>query len=322
MNALSRLLNRFFGLCRFLTPLLWWRRPSFAELAAEVLEQKKLRAPGTQALAKIVLARLTGHFGSLPIRRLEDHHWRAYVLQRQAQRPGCSLFDDKKYMSQVVLLAVRRGKVRRKIELPIPAVKVSGGREIRPLEIRRLRKAAFPELRFQIDVALKMGLRRKEMLSLRWDFFDWENRTVRIYSTKTNRERVVPINSDLVAGFTRRKRKAVSPYVFPSRHDLNRHIRDHKTAWQACKRRAGVAARWNDLRHTCATVMLRRGASVSAVARMLGHSKRVLLTIYEHLDLSDLRRATETMSDRSRTRRARRPDERRNAAERRAASVP
>jgi integrase len=278
----------------------FFRGPRFAELAAEVLDEKRLLAPGTRALATIVLRRLVEHFGEKPLRAIAEPEWREYVATRLAKRPGCWLFDDKKYMSQVLALAVRRGVVARKIALWIPRVPKSGGRELQPAELRRLLKAARPELRFQIEVAYKMGLRRWELLSLKWEQFDWKARMVRVFSRKTGKERDVPINPDLFNRFRRRHRRAGSPCVFPGRVDPARPVLDNKTAWRACKREAKVKARWQDLRHTCATVMLRRGVPIPAAARMLGHGKRVLLEIYEHLNAKDLRRASRAMSDRRR----------------------
>jgi integrase len=281
------------------------RRPTFEALAGEILEQKKLRAPGTHALAKIVLRRLVMHFGRMRVSEITETAWREYVTRRQAERPGCKLFDDKKHMSQVMLESFRRGIIPRKVQLWIPDRSVSGGREVTPPEIRKLVRAASADMKFQIEIAVKMGLRRKELLSLRWEMFDWKRRMIRVQSTKTGRARDVPINPDLVNRFRRRylRMSRGSPCVFPGRFDSNRPIIDHKTAWKACKRRAGVKARWNDLRHTCATVMLRRGVSTRVVAKLLGNSEKVVVEWYDHLSAEDLRRANSVMSDRPRGRR-------------------
>jgi integrase len=55
--------------------------------------------------------------------------------------------------------------------------------------------------------------------------------------------------------------------------------------------------RFHDLRHTTATLMLKSGASLAVVQRMLGHTDpNVTANTYGHLDLDDLRRGVERLS--------------------------
>jgi integrase len=49
-------------------------------------------------------------------------------------------------------------------------------------------------------------------------------------------------------------------------------VGDIKTAWEAAKTKAGVEARFHDLRHTACTRLLQRGASLAVVAAILGWS--------------------------------------------------
>ncbi len=280
----------------------WSRPPTFQSLANEVLEGKQLRAANTRAAASVQLARLVAHFGRMRIDSITEGHWQAYIVGRREQEPTCRLFDDRKYMRQVMLLAYRQRHLSRKVRLWIPDLPSSVGREITSDELARLFGAASPELAFQMGIALKMGLRLREMLHLRWDQIDWSRRTVRLLAadTKTRRGREVPINPDLLEGFTIRYATAGalhSPYVFPSPANPQKPQQQNKDAWKRCKRRALVRCRWHDFRHACATLMLRRGASVSATRKFLGMSESVLRNIYEHLDLDDLRRAGELLSD-------------------------
>jgi integrase len=55
--------------------------------------------------------------------------------------------------------------------------------------------------------------------------------------------------------------------------------------------------RFHDLRHTTATLMLKSGASLAVVQRMLGHTDpNVTANTYGHLDLDDLRKSVERLS--------------------------
>jgi integrase len=197
-------------------------------------------------------------------------------------------------------LALRKGLVKSIIPLPVPDIPSDVGREVTDEEIKRLYAVSRDELRFQIEIAVKMGLRLREMLSLRWDRIEWASRLVRLRpeDTKTRRGRIIPMNSDLFPQFESRFRIAKTPFVFPRVTDPTRPMHDNKKQWQAAKRRAGVKARWHDLRHSAATVAIRRGVPLATVSRLLGMSEGMLLKIYHHVNVDDLRRGADAMRDR------------------------
>jgi integrase len=277
-------------------------RPRFSVLADEVLKQKRIRAPATFAAAELRLGRLTEYFGRMRVSQITETTWQAYIEYRRAERANTKFFDDRKYMRQVLALAEKRGLVPRIIDLWIPDVPSCRGREIPAGDLLALLRAARPELHFQIEIAVKMGLRLREMLKLRWEQIDWERRIVLLSpeDTKTRRGRQVPIPPDLFDRFRSRlaHRKHTSPFVFPRPRDPSRPCHDNKSAWRRCKALAGVPNyRFHDLRHTCASRMLRRGVSTAIASRILGMSERVLLRIYHHVNTEDLHRAAALMSD-------------------------
>lgn len=284
--------------------LLWFRKEKFKTLALELLEQKRLRGEvgnrptNTYASAKARLDRLILHFGHTALSEITEADWATYVVNRLKKRPGSKFFDDRKYMRQVMLEAQRRRLVLQTPRLKIPDLPTIVGREITPPEVRRLFQNASPELRFQIDIASLMGLRLREMLYLRWDQIDWARQTIHLLpsDTKTRRAREVPINPDLIPRFRKRYMQRKSRYVFPRKTDLTRPTHHNRWEWKACKRKAGVSARWHDWRHTAATKMLRRGNSVQAVRTYLGMSEAVLTRIYQHLNIDDLRLVARRMS--------------------------
>lgn len=282
--------------------VLWFKRKVlFKEIALEILEQKKFGAPNTLNAAKFRLTRLIGYFGEIPFSEIDEAHWHGFLAARLKERPGCKFFDDRKYFQQTLLEAQRRGLMSRTLRLKTPDLPSIAGREIKDSEIRRLFKHASTELRFQMEIAWKMGVRRGELISLRWDQLDWDRKAIQFLpaDTKTRRPRVVPINPDLLQRFRRRHLQRKSNWVFPKK-DLSGPRIGNRTAWRICKRKAGVSARWQDWRHTAATQMLRAGNSVQSVKTYLGNSEKILLKIYAHLDLDDLRKVANRMSKKRR----------------------
>ena len=69
-----------------------------------------------------------------------------------------------------------------------------------------------------------------------------------------------------------------------------------RRVWQQALEAAGLpeTVRPLDLRHTCASLLIRRGASIKAVQQQLGHSTPIVtLNVYAHLFNDDLDRLYE-----------------------------
>lgn len=288
----------------------WRTKKKFSELANHVLHLKQLKSRETRLAATRQIARLIKNFGDIPVEELTEKHWVDYVARERARKER-KFYDDKKYMRMILRYALAVGALERTIQLPIPDLPSDVGREITADELARLESCAGPELLFQIRIAWKMGLRLREMLRLRWDQFDWVNGTIKLSpgDTKTRRGRVVPMPPDLMPQFNARRAEngalchkrglGLSPFVFPCHRRRERRFKpqgENKTAWRACKAEAGVKARWHDLRHTCATRLLRSGIRPGVVSKMLGMSEQVLRRIYEHQNLDDLREAARAMA--------------------------
>lgn len=276
----------------------------FETVANQVLESKKLNAPGTYYQAKFHINRLTLHFGLLDISELSEADWTQYVLLQMEKKPR-KFFDDRKYMRVVLNFAARENLRAKKIKLPIPDLPSDVGREVTHAERQKLLSSAGGMLRFQIEIAWKMGLRLTEMMHLRWDQVDLERQMITLHSAKvkTRRGRKVPINPDLTLRFSLLKARstgpAASPYLFPSEKNPNLPKNSNRGPWRRCKRKTGIDVRWHDLRHTCATELLRNGITVHVASRYLGMSIKVLLRIYYHLNDSDLKAASAAMSQKS-----------------------
>jgi integrase len=98
-------------------------------------------------------------------------------------------------------------------------------------------------------------------------------------------------------------------YVFPSEQvgqggaylrEPHRPIGSWKTAWARAKKRAGVTARFHDIRHTVCTRMLEGGVPLSVVATLLGWSPATTALMarrYGHIGDSARRSAVTVLND-------------------------
>jgi site-specific recombinase XerD len=138
------------------------------------------------------------------------------------------------------------------------------------------------------------GLRKAELLRLKVEDMDLENRSIFVRRGKGAKDRVVPMSATL-AGTLRRyvdereRLKKSCPEFFAS---LNRNcgLTDTglKRLMQAVRRATGLHVTAHRLRHTFATLMLEGGCDIFSLSRMMGHSDIKTTTIYlaataEHL---------------------------------------
>ena len=165
---------------------------------------------------------------------------------------------------------------------------------------------------YYLDLAT--GLRRGELLGLRWEDIDWQHRELHIrrqlarvggkvteapLKTK-NAYRTLPLGEDTIGILAQQKEKVgTSPWVFPGPaggplspdsvlHMLHRVLE-----------RAGLPRlRFHDLRHTFATLALQNGIDVKTVSGMLGHySAGFTLDTYAHVTTPAQRQAAALMRD-------------------------
>lgn len=138
------------------------------------------------------------------------------------------------------------------------------------------------------------GLRRRELLRLRYTDVDLENMSIFIHQGKGSKDRVIPISSKLAESLDRylneRKRLGKTcPEFFTS---LNRNCgftdSGMKRLVENIKKASGINFTIHKLRHTFATLMLEGGCDIFSLSKMMGHSDIKTTTIYlaaspEHL---------------------------------------
>ena len=164
-------------------------------------------------------------------------------------------------------------------QIKLPPAGQSRERRASPEELRRLldacasgRSTWLPTL---IRLAIETGMRRGELLALRWSDVDLRVRTVRLTTTKSGHPRTVPLSSlavRLLSGTPRTEER-----VFPLTANAFR------LAWERLRRRAGVAGlRFHGFRHEAVSRFFERGLSMPEVAAISGHRDARMLMRYAH----------------------------------------
>lgn len=147
-------------------------------------------------------------------------------------------------------------------------------------EIEKLIGASAPHLRPILAVAFGTGLRKGDILGLKWRDVDLERGIISIQMQKTGEPieiPLIPMLRDLLQQI--RSQAGLSEFVF-CLGSSGQGIGDIKTAFRAALRRSGLAAkgyRFHDIRRTFARMLYNQGVILTKIQRLLGH-KSVLTT--------------------------------------------
>ncbi len=163
-------------------------------------------------------------------------------------------------------------------------------------EIDALLKACSPHLNPIVETALHTGMRRGELLSLKWEQI--RNGFIYLTETKSGKARQIPINDRLseVLREVRRGNQLKSPYVFCGQEGKRFYEVKHSFT-SACKRAGLEDFRFHDLRHTFASRLVMKGASLKAVQELLGHADMKMTMRYAHLSHEHLRDSVNLLND-------------------------
>jgi len=149
-------------------------------------------------------------------------------------------------------------------------------------------------------MAIATGMRKNEILNLKWADVDLSRQTALIEEPKNGQRRSVVLIEQIVARLEVLKdaTAAKSAYLFPGKSNLKPI--DIKSAWYRATKAAKLEDfRFHDLRHTAASYLAMDGASIPQIAKILGHRSHQMASRYAHLsDASTHEIVAKTMSKR------------------------
>lgn len=167
--------------------------------------------------------------------------------------------------------------------------------------------------RAMLETLYATGIRHGELFKL--NVRDFDGRTLRIREGKGGRERIVPLTENASGwiekymatarveimngvywgkGKSRKKRIITNPTALWL--SMTGKRLSYPQIWRVVKNHAEAAeldATVHTFRHCCATHLLRRGASLRHIQKLLGHSSLDTTQIYTHLEISDVKSAVD-----------------------------
>jgi len=144
-----------------------------------------------------------------------------------------------------------------------------------------------------IRLLLLTGARRNEITQARWEYVNWQNKTLLVPLAKSGRSRLVTLSGcaiDLLRSITP---VAGNPFVFPS-NVTGRPSPSLHFPWLRIRRKSGLlGVRLHDLRHSYASFLVNNGVSLYIVQGLLGHTQPRMTQRYAHLAQETLSNAAE-----------------------------
>ena len=135
-----------------------------------------------------------------------------------------------------------------------------------------------------VSLAIETGMRRSEIINMRWSDINLKMRTLHIPKTKTDLPRTIPLTSQASRILTSLQRN-ISGQVFTiSSGSVSQAFK------RACKRAKIEDLRFHDCRHEAITRFFEMGLNVMEVAAISGHRDLRMLQRYTHLRAEDLAR--------------------------------
>jgi integrase len=142
-----------------------------------------------------------------------------------------------------------------------------------------------------VAFAINTGMRRNEILTLKWPQVDLDHRVITLLITKNKEKRGIPLNErvfQLLKGKMSRRKN--SGYVFPSKVGNQISPNNLERAFRKARTSAGLMdVRIHDLRHTAASRMAQAGIDIYKVGTILGHKDVRMTKRYAHLNVECLR---------------------------------
>lgn len=253
--------------------------------------------------------------GHIELQKLNPLHIQKYYNLKSKSLSGKTLLQHHRIMRKAMDSAYKMQIVSKNIFDFVDAPKAKKYKaSVLTIEQGKQLIYAVKNTRFEIPVnlAIGLGLRRGEVLGLRWSDVDFENNLISITNTLTiagkkkvfkdpkndGSDRVIPAPSALIRLLRFHKKKQLELQIrsggaFKNSKDLVNTNPDGKEVNPASfsnafghfiEKNKLPKVRFHDLRHTNATIMLTNGTQSKVASERLGHSNiSTTMDLYSHV---------------------------------------
>jgi integrase len=201
---------------------------------------------------------------------------RPLQLLRHLLRLACSRWET---LARVPVIALEKERARDRFLTPEEATRL----------LDACRASKNTDLADIVELAVFTGLRRGDVISLRWTDVERAGGQIVLQRQKDDAPHNVPLNAHSDAVLARRAKKAAkgATFVFPAQTwDA------YRGAWDGALIRSKLAdLHFHDLRHTFGSWLAQAGCTAKEIQAALGHRTLAMTNRYMHLGPSHVRSA-------------------------------
>jgi integrase len=288
---------------------------TFEDLANEYMRQWSKKDPNqiprTAYWLEVFGKRPIKAISTSDIRKALDHYAKGKCLKgdgvgksSETNKPRSSntVLRRKAVLSSIFKYAIRRGYLK---ENPTDGIFI----DATPNQVERFlddrerkalmtacKKSTWDKLYLIVLMAITTGMRKAELINLRWTDINFDKGLARLVTTKNGLPRINPIPA-LALDELKKFRQVGNGLIFASSCDVEKPF-NFRVQWTRALQRANIKNfRFHDLRHTAASYLVMNGASLHETAEILGHKSTQTTKRYAHLSTDHKSALSERVMD-------------------------
>jgi integrase len=148
-------------------------------------------------------------------------------------------------------------------------------------------------------LALYSGMRRSEILGLKWEHLNYERGFIKLADPKGKKDQVIPMNTAVRRTLESIQRQEDNPYVFPGKKP-GAHLTECRISFNRIKAAAGIPRNFrpcHGLRHVFGSNLASSGIDLYTISKLLTHKSTLMSQRYSHIRDQALRQASELAGD-------------------------
>jgi len=164
-------------------------------------------------------------------------------------------------------------------------------------EFPRLAEAINAELNQSVVSAIWLylltGVRKEELLTLKWTDIDLERKELKLTDTKNGKPHYLPLSAAAIDVLNQTPRIKSNPYVIVGKNP-GCHLVNIAKPWERIRKAAGLEdVRLHDLRRTVGSWLAQSGNSLHLIGKVLNHSNQSTTSVYARFGQDNVRDALE-----------------------------
>jgi integrase len=270
-----------------------------SKLAEQFLEYARSNYSGKTFVAyKATLKRFEAICEDVALSKITARHWDTYRIERLKSVSPVSVNIELRALKAFLNTVVRWGNLERSPfnRQPLATVPESSPVFFTKEDFQKLLNVIKQSwLKEAVVFTVLTGLRRGELINLRWQDVDLQRRIFTVQSnptfkTKQGKKRTLPLNETAFHLLTLKHAQSIGEYVFTvSRKQITESWLSHLFKRAVREVSLNDKLHWHSLRSSFASWLVIDGVSIYAVSKLLGHSSvAITQKHYAHLATENL----------------------------------